>query len=795
MFSGWQPRQIRARLLLLVLLLASVLIVSGFAGYFFCPKPQLYGYTTYSKAFLDEERRLLRLTLAEDDRYRLYQPLEGIAPDLIRATLLYEDQDFYRHPGIDVAALARAFWSTYVSGGRRVGASTITMQVARLHWRMDSSSPVGKLRQMIRALQLNRHYGKEEILEAYFNLAPYGHNIEGIAAASLIYFDKTAEQLNWLEAMTLSVIPQNPNRRNPTTRVGYDTINDARRRLYQRWREQFPEEAPDAGLLDIPLSVRNLRQLPFAAPHFVNYQLARLPRWQQGAIHTTVNLDLQRTMEQGLQTWVGQHRHEGINNAAALLVNYQTQTIKAMVGSADFFDPTIHGQVNGTLAKRSPGSALKPFVYALAMDDGLIHPMSMLRDAHKRFGGFTPENFDRRFLGPVVAKTALIESRNVPAVDLQAQLKSRSFHEFLAQAGVRGLKDERHYGLALALGGGEVTMLELATLYGLLANGGRLPRLNSLLSQANEGRNFAVSAKPLLSPEASFLVLDMLRENPPPKSHPRYFDFAYKNDIAWKTGTSWAFRDAWAVGVSGPYVLVVWVGNFDGSGNGAFVGRRTAGPLLFSLFNRVYPHRGWRLEDSINMASLNIKRVDVCAATGDLPGAACPRTVPAWFIPGVSPIKVSTVHRRIPIDNHSGLRACEHSPGKTTQKVYEFWPSDFLRLFRQAGISLKTPPPYATDCEGYDTGKRGRQPRLDSPVSGLDYVMNLRRDEQHTIPFAATVEADVETLYWFVDGDYVGSAKRDEIFYWPASSGVFAVTAVDDSGRAGSVTMTVVAVH
>ncbi len=790
-------RYCTARPILACLLLV---ICSATLLYLLSPKPNIYQYTSYSKAFVDTNGKLLRITLAEDQRYRIYQTLDQVSPDLIKSVVLYEDQKFYQHIGIDILALFRAFLDTYIYKTRRIGASTITMQVARLHWRMDSSTIGGKIEQLLRALQLNRHYSKKEILEAYLNLASYGYNIEGIGAASLIYFNKTPDKLTWLEALTLSVVPQNPNKRRLASPTGLKAAVSARQRLFTRWLEEFPQDQHKQTFLNIPLKVRSLKQLPFEAPHFVNHQLAQLSRWQSGVIDTTLDHSLQRLVEQGVKSYVEQRRSDGINNAAALLVNYQTREIKAMVGSADFFNKKISGQVNGTLAKRSPGSTLKPFVYALAMDEGIIHPMTMLRDAHKRFGGFTPENFDREFLGPVFAKTALIQSRNVPAVDLQAKLRQRSFFDFLKEADVTELKNPAHYGLSLALGGGEVTMLELVSLYAALANRGEFSAIKSLKNNKQAQQPYLArkqaSKKQLLSPEASFLTLDILRNNKPPTHFADYGQWAGKNNIAWKTGTSWAFRDAWSVGISGPYVLAVWIGNFDGEGNASFVGRSAAAPLLFSLFDAVYPSQGWRLEDSINVGALNIKKVDICSNTGDLPGKYCPRTTKSWFIPGVSPIKVSTIHRAITIDNATGLRVCQHanhdqSYQATSQQVFEFWPSDFLRLFRQAGISLKTPPAFSPQCDLSDKSAFGITPKIQSPLKTISYVIQTHNTASNTIPFVATADSDVNTLFWFVDGSFVGQSSPNKPLSWQAQNGSFKVTVVDDSGRAATSTIRV----
>ena len=441
--------------------------------------------------------------------------------------------------------------------------------------------------------------------------------------------------------------------------------------------------------------------------------------------------------------------------------------------------------MNGTTAKRSPGSALKPFVYALAMDQGLIHPMTLLKDAPRRFAGFTPENFDQRFMGPVFAKDALTTSRNVPAVNLQAQLSTPGFYDFLKQAGISQLKDESFYGLALALGGAEVTMEEVISLYAMLPNRGKLQPLKKVIHDFLPEEPSKDRTGPcLISPEACFLILDILKDNPQPRASRLAGQVYDDNQIAWKTGTSFAFRDAWAVGISGPYVLAVWVGNFQGHGNPNFIGRQAAGPLLFEIFAAIGDKKNWHVVDAISPELLNLKKVWVCAKTGDLAVQYCPNTCQSWFIPGVSPIKVSSIHRAIPIDKKTGLRSCWFDPGQSEMKVYEFWPSDLLHVFRAAGISLKVPPPYKADCSLDDISASGREPVIQTPQATVTYALQSHRLEEERIPFTAVVDADVATLYWFVDNQFAGQVKKDTPFFWKPVSGIFNVRLVDDHGRA-----------
>jgi penicillin-binding protein 1C len=287
-----------------------------------------------------------------------------------------------------------------------------------------------------------------------------------------------------------------------------------------------------------------------------------------------------------------------------------------------------------------------------------------------------------------------------------------------------------------------------------------------------------------LSPEACFLTLDILSDNPPPVRPLLPGQSASGLQIAWKTGTSHAFRDAWAVGISGPYVAAVWIGNFDGSGNRAFVGRQAAGPLLFELFHSLSGGHPWQATGLLKPGLLNLDKVAMCADTGDLPGRYCPRTAESWFIPGVSPIRVSTIHRAVPVDKESGLRACRPHPGRTEMRVFEFWPSDLQRIYRQAGIALKTPPPFGADCDLDVQSITGTPPVIQSPVAGLEYRLRSETLETDKIPFSAVADGDVRQLFWFVEDRYVGASKAGETFFWSPASGDFVVRVVDDHGRA-----------
>ena len=751
------------------------------------PKPDLYESTSFSTLVTDRQGRPLRLVPAKDERYRLFTPLDEIAPAVIDATLQYEDRRFREHPGVDPFALLRAAWTTYVRGSRVVGGSTLTMQLARMRFDLDTRSVPGKLAQMLRALQLERHYDKREILEAYLNLAPYGGSIEGVGTAARIYFDKPAGALNRGEAMSLAVIPQSPAARFPATADGRSNLRAARDRLAAAWLSSRPEgdhgESVTRALLDPEF--RSPGDLPRHAPHFVRDHVALDGA---AAIRTTLDLDLQRLLESRIRDHVDRRGRDGIRNATALLIDHRSMEVLALVGSRDFFDASIAGQVNGVRARRSPGSTLKPLLFGLALDHGLIHPMTLLEDAPRRYAAYTPENFDRGFLGPVFARDALIHSRNVPAVGLLAGFGVARFRDWLDHAGVEALRPPEEYGLSLVLGGNEVTMEELVRLYAMLARGGfagSLVTVTDAESPAGSPRTDFVPQDRLLGAEASFLVLDMLRDVPRPDA-PSLAP-ARRNAIAWKTGTSFGFRDAWTIGVVGPYVLAVWVGNFDGQANPALVGREAAAPLFFAIADSLRPSSVDR--DRAPPPGLNLRQVEVCATTGDLPGNHCPRTTLSWFIPGTSPIKVSKVYRALPIDPATGLRSCR--PGADTrQVVFEFWPSNLRTVFRRAGIAIRRPPPWSPECELDRTAASGFAPRIQSPQRTLIYHAP-RRGEHARVLFAATTDDDARTLFWFVNDRFVGRAAPDEDYLWTPEPGHFRVRVVDDLGRADAVPITV----
>ncbi|CAI3941888.1 penicillin-binding protein 1C [Commensalibacter papalotli (ex Botero et al. 2024)] len=765
---------------------AGSLIIIIIIGCRLYPHPALKDSLPISRTVYDQSGKLLRLTLAKDDRYRLWVPLNKISPTLINAVLLHEDQWFYYHLGTNPYGIARGALVTYILHGHRQGGSTITMQLARLLYQLNTKKPWGKVKQIYYATKLELLYSKKEILEAYLNIAPYGGNVEGIQTASLIYFNKNASELNIPETLLLAVIPQEPNLRlrcknKDTCLITNKNILKARSLLYNQWIKTYPTDNNVAAFIKLPLPLRPVSKLPFEAPHFSEQVLNQYPT--KSNLMTTLDLSLQHILEQQITNYVSSNGQLGIHNAAALLVDTNDMSIKAMIGSANYFNQTISGQINGTSIKRSPGSSLKPFIYGLGFDQGILHPQSILYDIPMTFSGYAPENFDRHFEGPLTATKALNLSRNIPAVWVESKLSNPNFYQFLANATIHHLKSQQYYGLSLALGGEEISMQQEANLYALLANQGKLQPLRFLLTDPIK------DGKSLLSNEARFMVIDILSQNKRPDETTSAIHSPFP--IAWKTGTSSGFRDAWTAGLFSHYVLIVWVGNFDNSSNSNSTGVKTAAPLFFNIIDALQP-KVTSKDLTAWQAPQTLKKVQVCLASGDLPNHWCPQTGYTWFIPGVSPIKVSTLHQPVIIDKNTGKVACPPFEGKQIHtEIFEFWPSEIQSIFKRAGLSYRSPP---SDKSCKKTFKNTHPPHIRSPHAYQTYLLRskLKDHDQTFIALTANADGNISRLYWFANNNFLGETPPNSALFWqPELIGNYHISVTDDQGQSDSVNITI----
>jgi penicillin-binding protein 1C len=523
-----------------------------------------------STQVLDRNGRLLRAYATPEGRWRLPATVADVDPRFLDMLQAYEDHRFRDHAGVDPLAMLRAAWQWLGNGRVISGGSTLTMQVARLLEPRPDRTLVAKLRQIVRAVEIEQHQSKDEVLSAYLTLAPYGGNLEGIRAASLAYFGHEPKKLSLAEAALLVALPQSPELRRPDRSIA--AARAARDRVLDRIAKagKIPvDEIALAKREPVPFA---RKPMPALAPHAADQAVAAAPN---AKVHRlTIEAGLQESLEELARK---RARALGPNLSVAIIaVDNASGEVLARVASADYFDDGRAGQVDMTDALRSPGSALKPFIYGLAFEDGIAHPETLIEDRPVRYGSYAPENFDLTFQGTVTARRALQQSLNVPAVALLDGVGARRLNARLTQAGATlVLPKGETPGLAMALGGLGIKLSDLTMLYAGLARGGHAVALRERMDGMA-----AASPRRLLDPVAAWYVGNVLIGTPPPEN-------AAAGRIAYKTGTSYGYRDAWSVGFDGKRTIGVWIGRPDGSPVPGLIGRVAAAPILFDAFARI----------------------------------------------------------------------------------------------------------------------------------------------------------------------------------------------------------------
>jgi penicillin-binding protein 1C len=517
---------------------------------------------------LDRDGDLLRAYTVADGRWRLALPPDRVDPVYLRMLMAYEDKRFREHPGVDARSMVRAVLQAVWNGRVVSGGSTLTMQVARLLEEGTTGEVGGKLRQMRVALALERRLSKDQILQLYLHLAPFGGNLEGVRAASISYFGKEPRRLTPAEAALLVAIPQSPESRRPDRAA--DRAEAARNRVLARAVQEgvIDAEEAEAALREAVPGLR--KPFPAFAPHLADR--ARDEKPQALAHHLTIDGAVQKTLE-ALALEAVEGRGERLQ-VAILVADHASGEILASVGSAGYQADRRQGFVDMTQALRSPGSTLKPLVYAVAFDDGLAHPETMIDDRPMRFGAYAPQNFDKLYLGTIRIREALQTSRNIPVVSLTDALGPARLISAMEKAGLKPVFPGDQPGLAIALGGVGVTLSDMVQLYAAIARGGVVRPLGWRLDgEGAEGQR-------LVSEVAAWQVGDILAGLAPPPGAP-------SNRLAYKTGTSYGHRDAWAIGFDGRNVVGVWMGRADGTPVPGAFGADVAAPVLFQAFNRL----------------------------------------------------------------------------------------------------------------------------------------------------------------------------------------------------------------
>ena len=720
----------------------------------------------------------LRAYPGSDGVWRYPVKPDAVSPLYLEALLAYEDRWFYWHSGVNPYALARAAWQWARHGEIVSGGSTLTMQVARM---LDpgARNVRGKLKQIVRALQLERRYSKREILTLYLNHAPMGGIVQGVEMASRIYLGKSASHLTHAEAALLTALPQAPSRLRPDRAAAAAEI--ARNKVLDRlatsgrWSRDL---ATDAKIERVAAqAIRGRWLAPLAAE-----RLRQSARRVAGRAHPPAVRVVRSTLDPELQALVENMLLDRTGvlpprvSIAALVMENSTLAVRAYAGSADFADAKRYAHVDMVRGVRSPGSALKPFLYALALDDGLIHSESLLIDAPQSFGGYQPGNFQAAFSGPVSASEALQRSLNVPAVDLLDRVGPARFAATLRGAAVK-LRMEKGAtpNLSLILGGGGTTLEELVGAYRALAAGGMAgkPRL-APDEQRIESR--------VMSAGAAYIVRDILEAGGHPE---RPFHEAMARPVAWKTGTSFGFRDAWAVGVTDTHTIGVWIGRPDGTPNPGFFGANVAAPLLKDLVAALPASS----EPATRRRPPDVTAVMVCWPTGEDARRVSPEQChvkrAAWALAGGVPptlpdrLRSSGLREAAWIDPASGYRVtpdCE--PGAQPREIVR-WPVHLEPWLDATLLRQHAPPRWKPGCAADHAPGAGLR------IAGLESGAVLRPAPQsHRIAVSLSAVGGTQRVYWLIDGRHSqvtrGTAPLHVVF---TENGTHAITAFDADGR------------
>lgn len=730
-----------------------------------------------STKILDAHGRVLYDSAGPADARYTYLALDQMPLRLRQAVIDTEDASFYANPGIDLKAVLRAAITDVRAGERRSGGSTITQQLARnLYFgeqERTSSNPLRKAREALLALRLDRSFSKDQVLEQYLNRVYFGNLAYGVEAASRTYFNKGARDLDLAESALLAGLLQSPAGYDPFTRI--DAARGRQKIVLGRMLEAGDITRTDAGAAGAEPIGLNPTPFPIEAPHFVAWVRQLLPVLVgEDAIasaglrvYTTLDADLQRAAQEAVTRRVAALKDHRVTDGAVVAIDPATGAIRAMVGSADYFDASIDGAFNVTLAERQPGSSIKPVVYAAALESGFT-PATELLDVPTTLmtrlnQPYTPNNYDLTFHGPVPLREALASSYNVPAVRVVAAVGVERAVDLGRRLGLTTFTDPTRYDLALTLGGGEVRLLDLTAAYAAFAAGGvRVDPVAVLRIDDSEGRVLYRSPEPtgerVVSPQTAYLISDILFDNTA-----RASSFGYNSPLrldrpaAVKTGTTSDFRDNWTVGYTPDLAVGVWAGNADNTPMRDISGVDGAAPIWRDVMNAALaglPARQFQEPPGI-------ERVTVCLPSGLLPTPACPRQRVEIFAAGTAPTAYDDYYRSVRICEASGALQ-EPCPGAVTQRVFTFVPSEAIPWAREAGLSLPPLPPYApsgSNALNAVAPPAGARPlALVSPVDGaaLHLTRSLRPEDQ-SLPVEALPAVAVRVVELYIDGRLMGS--------------------------------------
>ena len=740
-------------------------------GYIFCLPRHLF-HVPYSTVVTDRNEELLGARIASDGQWRF--PPRNTTPEKIKECLItFEDKHFYHHWGVNPFAIGRAFYQNVKNKRIVSGGSTLTMQTIRLA-RNESRTFREKLIEMIWATRLEFRASKEEILSMYISHAPFGGNVVGLDAAAWRYFGHSADDLSWAESAMLAVLPNAPAMIHLSK--GRKTLLDKRNRLLKQLLEK---KTIDSSTYELAIS-EPLPDEPHALPHIAPYLVSRFYQERNGEYsRSTINKGIQTQVEDLAERWSNEFGRSDIRNLAILVIEIPSNQVVAYCGNVHFDRKQGGNQVDVIQAPRSTGSILKPFLYYAMLQEGSLLPDMLLPDVPVNINGFTPQNFSMQFEGAVPASEALARSLNIPAVTMLQRYGVPKFHSFLQQIGLKTInRSSSHYGLSLILGGAEATLWDVTNAYAMMGRSLlQLPQRScSLLLPTSR---ITESTDPF-QPGAVWQTFDALKE----VNRPEEIDWKSipsMQTIAWKTGTSYGFRDAWAVGVTPRYAVGVWVGNATGEGKPGLVGAQTAGPVLFDIFN-LLPASSWFTRP----AGIFVE-AEVCRKSGHLKGRFCDETDTLLVLPAGLRTEACPYHHLVTLSADESQRIYENCANTepTLQKSWFTLPPVWEWYYKQHHPEYKPLPPFKAGC-GEDTFQpmqfiyppMNARIKLPKQLDGSKGFLTV--ELAHSNPNA--------TIFWHLDETYQAQTQDFHKISLQPAAGKHSLTAVDGEGNTISTT-------
>ena len=740
-------------------------------GYIFCLPRHLF-HVPYSTVVTDRNEELLGARIASDGQWRF--PPRNTTPEKIKECLItFEDKHFYHHWGVNPFAIGRAFYQNVKNKRIVSGGSTLTMQTIRLA-RNESRTFREKLIEMIWATRLEFRASKEEILSMYISHAPFGGNVVGLDAAAWRYFGHSADDLSWAESAMLAVLPNAPAMIHLSK--GRKTLLDKRNRLLKQLLEK---KTIDSSTYELAIS-EPLPDEPHALPQIAPYLVSRFYQERNGEYsRSTINKGIQTQVEDLAERWSNEFGRSDIRNLAILVIDIPSNQVVAYCGNVHFDRKQGGNQVDVIQAPRSTGSILKPFLYYAMLQEGSLLPDMLLPDVPVNINGFTPQNFSMQFEGAVPASEALARSLNIPAVTMLQRYGVPKFHSFLQQIGLKTInRSSSHYGLSLILGGAEATLWDVTNAYAMMGRSLlQLPQRScSLLLPTSR---ITESTDPF-QPGAVWQTFDALKE----VNRPEEIDWKSipsMQTIAWKTGTSYGFRDAWAVGVTPRYAVGVWVGNATGEGKPGLVGAQTAGPVLFDIFN-LLPSSSWFTRP----AGIFVE-AEVCRKSGHLKGRFCDETDTLLVLPAGLRTEACPYHHLVTLSANESQRIYENCANTepTLRKSWFTLPPVWEWYYKQHHPEYKPLPPFKAGC-GEDTFQpmqfiyppMNARIKLPKQLDGSKGFLTV--ELAHNNPNA--------TVFWHLDETYQAQTQDFRKISLQPAAGKHSLTAVDGEGNTISTT-------